>query len=164
MLVHGYYTPNAWFVCYRYEYILLVLFVPLPVMGLVQYFGLWLSTWNIVLSYLSFETRSFRYVSFLLSSFLLISADLISVCVCLQECGSQWVWLENLQFSNCLLTISVWIFDLYSVLETCFGTWTFDRNLDWKLWSSTGNPDICRCSQNRFFYNCSIISIYRFIM
>ena len=32
-----------------------------------------------------------RYVSFLLSSFILISADLISVCISLQECGSRRV-------------------------------------------------------------------------
>ena len=40
MLVHGDYTPNAWFECYRWEYIVLILFVPLHVMGLVQYFVL----------------------------------------------------------------------------------------------------------------------------
>ena len=73
---------------------------------------LWLWTWNMILSYLLFSTRCFRYGSFLLNLVLLVSTELISVCVSLHECGSRSVWLENLQFSNCLFAISVWIFDL----------------------------------------------------
>ena len=41
--------------------------------------------WNIILSYLMFETRCCTYVSFLQSSFFLISANLISVCIPLHE-------------------------------------------------------------------------------
>ena len=60
------------------------------------------------------------FFSFLLSSFQFVS---------LHECGSRWVWFKNLKFSNCLLGISVWIFDWYTVLETCTGTWI----IDWEL-------------------------------
>ena len=44
----------------------------------------------------------------------------------LHECDSRYVWLENWQFYNCLLTISVQIFDCCSVLEICIGTWIFN--------------------------------------
>ena len=104
------------------------------------FFWLWLLRWNSILSYLSFKTRCCRYVLFLLSSFLLISDDLISVCVSLHECGSRWVSLENLQFSNCLLAISVRIFDWYSVLETCIWTWTFDCELWLETWIFNWEP------------------------
>ena len=42
-------------------------------------------------------------------------------------CGSRWVWLENLPFSNSLLATLVWIFNLNLELETCAG------NLDLQL-------------------------------
>ena len=54
----GLYTKCMIFM-FRWEYIVLVLFVQLPGMGLIQYFWLWLSTWNIILSRLSFETQCF---------------------------------------------------------------------------------------------------------
>ena len=58
---------------------------------------LWLSTWNIILSYLLFETRCFRYERFcwILLFSLLLSSFLFFF---LHECGSRWVLLENLQF------------------------------------------------------------------
>ena len=35
-LIYDDHRPNAQFACYRYEYMMLVLFAQLPVMGLVQ--------------------------------------------------------------------------------------------------------------------------------
>ena len=113
---------------------------------------------ELVLLYLSFETQCCRYVSFLLNSCLLVSADLISVCISLQECGSQVSLIGEYAVLYCLLAILVWLFDWYSVLELVLGLELSTGNLDWKLWSSTGNPHICRYGQNRFFYNCSLIS------
>ena len=131
MLVHVDYTPNAWFACYRWEYIVLVLFVQLHVMGLVQIFLILI------------VTVEYHIITFLIRGSVfhiwIFSAELISVCVSLHECGSWWVWLENLHFSNCLLAISAQIFDWYSVLETCIGLEFLTGNLDWKLWSSNGN-------------------------
>ena len=125
---------KSWFTCYRYGYIVLVLVVQLHVMGLVESCSwLWLWTWNMILLYFSL-VKCFRYGSFLLNLVLLVPAELISVCVSLHEYGSLWVWLENLKFSNCLLAISVQIFDLNSELETCTGTRIFDYELGLKTW------------------------------
>ena len=43
--------------------------------GMLHYFGLWLSTWNILLSHLSFETWYCSYVSFQLNLFFLVSVE-----------------------------------------------------------------------------------------
>ena len=135
----GYHIINARFTCYRCEYIVLFLVVQLCGMGLAQSCSWWwLRTWHMILSYLSFATRCFRYGSFLLNLVLLVSAELISVCVYLHDCGSRWVWFENFSSltvcSQFLYQSSTWIWNFKLVLGLEFST----GNMDWKLWSSTG--------------------------
>ena len=83
-------------------------------------------------------------------SFLQSSVQFVS----LHECGSLWVSLENLQFSSSLIAISVRIFDWYSVLETCTGTWIFDWEHGLETLIFNWDPHTCRCGQNMLFYNC----------
>ena len=129
MLVHWDYTPNAWFACYRWEYFVLELFVQLHVFWFVQIFLIVIV--NMEYHIVIFIVRDSVFQLWI------ISAEFVSSCFCwvqlqfvsLLKYNSRWVWLDHSQFSNCLLAILVQIFDWYSVLETCTGTWTFDWEL-----------------------------------
>ena len=79
-LVHDDYRPNAQFACYRYEYMMLVLFAQLHVMGLTIIFLI--VTMNMEYHIKVLITRNFvfqRSIFSVLISFLLVSAELFAV-------------------------------------------------------------------------------------
>ena len=112
---HGDYIPTARVACYRSEYIVstylynwmlwdgTILFL-IVIVNMEWCYRIYLSRLGVS------DMDRICWIWFL--SFLLSYLQFVS----LQECGSRWIWLENLQFSNCLLATLVRILDLDSEL------------------------------------------------
>ena len=138
MLVHVDYTPNAWFACYRWEYIVLVIFLQFQVMELVQYLVIVIvnmeyyiiifivrnSVFQLWIVSAEFGSSRFCRVQFIL--FLCMSA--VHGEFDLRICSSLALWSQF----RCESSTGTRYLKLVLGLE--FST----RNMDWKLWSSTG--------------------------
>ena len=99
---------------------------------------LWLSAWNIVLSYLSFEARCFRHGLFLLNLVLHVSAEFIfGLFLCMSEVHSEFDW----RICSSLTVCSQFWYEFSTgirYLKLLLGLEFLNGNLDGKLWSSTG--------------------------
>ena len=114
---------------------------------------LWLSTWNVILSYLSFETLCFRYGSFKLNLILLVSAEFISVCF--------FAWVRfTLSFIGEFAVLKLFDRNIGMNLRLVLGTWNLHWNLNFRLGTWTGTHISADMVKTCSFITAKFVSNY----
>ena len=129
MLVHWDYTPKAWFACYSWVYVVLVIFVQLHVMELVQYF-------LIVIVNMEYHIIIFIVRDSVFQIWIISAEFIFSLFLCISVVHGEFDWkicssptvCSQFQYES-----STGTRHLKLVLGLEFST----GNLDWKSGSST---------------------------